>query len=533
MTQILAILWCQWRTLRNFYSSGRARGVAATLIIGGLWYAFWVCAALAAGILCAGAMPLEQLRQAAPAALLLSFIYWQIFPIMMASSGAHLDVKKLLAYPIDPDGLFFLETLLRVTTAVEMVIVTAAAAIGLLLNRQLPWWAPIGLAVFVVFNLYLSTGVKQLLTRLLERRFARELMVIGLVLLSVLPQFLVLGRIRPVLEGWIVSPPKIGLLPPWSAAGAIASGNGTAASWAILLAWTAAAAWFARDQFARTMRFDADAARGAKSDSVRANSLDRIFQLPASFLPDPLATLVELELRFLSRAPRFRMIMLMACLFGPMIFLPQTLGRQSESFARANFLTMVSLYSILIVSENLFWNSFGFERAAVQTFFVTPIRFSSVLIAKNIAAVCYCTLVIAMLSLICLALRMPTTARTALEAAETSAVVILFLLSAGNISSVRQPRGVDPGQTWRSYAPGRAQLTLLVVYPILAIPISLAYMARYAFDSQWAFHAVILFDLALASLVYWIALESAVAAAEIRKEEMIGALLSNQGPIAA
>ena len=122
--QLAAILWCQWRTLRNFHGSGRAKGVAVTIVISVVWYSVWAAIALGVGFLCSGTMTPEHLGRVLPAGLLLSFLYWQIFPVMMASSGAHLDIRKLLVYPLEPQGLFFLEAALRVTTAIEMLGVT-------------------------------------------------------------------------------------------------------------------------------------------------------------------------------------------------------------------------------------------------------------------------------------------------------------------------------------------------------------------------------------------------------------------------
>jgi ABC-2 type transport system permease protein len=68
---------------------------------------------------------------------------------------------------------------------------------------------------------------------------------------------------------------------------------------------------------------------------------------------------------------------------------------------------------------------------------------------------------------------------------------------------------------------------------LLSAPIFLAYAARYAFESELAFYGVLLIDLLVAGIVYAIALQSAVEAAEERKEELIMALSSSQGPVAS
>ena len=97
MKQARAILWAQWRTLRNFYPRG---GVAWTAVIGFVWYGFWLLAAIAAARLAANPSNLSMMKTALPGGLLLIFLYWQVVPLLMAATGASLDLRKLQAYPI-------------------------------------------------------------------------------------------------------------------------------------------------------------------------------------------------------------------------------------------------------------------------------------------------------------------------------------------------------------------------------------------------------------------------------------------------
>jgi len=110
-------------------------------------------------------------------------------------------------------------------------------------------------------------------------------------------------------------------------------------------------------------------------------------------------------------------------------------------------------------------------------------------------------------------------------------VLTIFLLAIGNMISTRHPRPVDPGQSWRSGSMGRLQAYLLFLYPVASAPIFLAYGARYAFESDLAFYGVLLLDAMIGAVVYLIALESSVQAAQERKEDMIMALSSSQGPV--
>jgi ABC-2 type transport system permease protein len=85
----------------------------------------------------------------------------------------------------------------------------------------------------------------------------------------------------------------------------------------------------------------------------------------------------------------------------------------------------------------------------------------------------------------------------------------------------------------RNSSGGMVTALLLLLYPVLSIPVSLAYLARWALDSQAAFFAVLAVDLLLAGILYWVATDAAIETAEARKEQMISALTASQreGPI--
>jgi ABC-2 type transport system permease protein len=90
---------------------------------------------------------------------------------------------------------------------------------------------------------------------------------------------------------------------------------------------------------------------------------------------------------------------------------------------------------------------------------------------------------------------------------------------------------VDPDQSWRRNSAGRVQATLIFIYLMIATPIGLASAARFAFHSDFAFYAVLSFDLLLGMVVYWIAMESAVATAMQQRESIITALSQGDGPV--
>ncbi len=533
--QARAILWAQWRTTSNFLLRANSGGVVFTAIVTALWYCACVVAAVAIGMLMASPPSKPLVEKAISPGLFLVFLYWQLFPVLMASSGAFLDIRRLMVYPIPHSQLFRLETLLRISVAVEAMILMAGAVIGLLFNPEARVSASVALIVFMLFNLFLSTGMKQVLGRLMERKYVRELLVFGLVLAGTLPQLLIfLGPPKTVLRLFQSPPELLGLL-PWKLAASIVLGKAGAGTWTALIGWTALAYAFGRWQFNVSLRFDIEAARAQARPASKATTgrADSLFRLPSRFLPDPIGAIVEMELRFLLRSPRFRLILLMGCVLGQVLWLPQALGRHSSSSSAigSNYLTFCAMYSLLILGDNLFWNSFGFDRSAAQLFFVTPVKFSRVLVAKNIIAAIFVTFQLSFVTAVSLVLRLPVTAPKIVEAFAVVYTYSIFLMAIGNLGSVHQARAVNPGQAWKNSATAKLQASLLLVYPMLSVPVLLAYGARYAFESEAAFYGVLMVDVLIAAGVYWVAMDSAVDASETKKEQMLAALGQGDGPV--
>lgn len=531
MTHARAILWAQWRTMRNFYPRG---GVAWASIIGAVWYGAWLVAAVAAARILSDPTSLELIRTALPGGLLLVFLYWQVVPLLMAATGSALEMRKLKAYPIPVRQLFAIEVLLRVTAAIEMFMLLLGVLAGLLLNPRLPAWGALAMVLYMIFNLLLAVGLRDLVVRLLAHKRFRELAFIVLVMGAAMLQFLLArqsfgGGLRLVASGDVLK------VWPWTAAANLAQGREVAISLTYLVAWCVIGSAFGLWQFSHTLSFDAaEAGSGrARVSSSGVRPIERFYRLPSSLFGDPLGALVEKELRSLARSPRFRLVFLMGFTFGLVIWLPVALGRSgaTQSFLGNNYLTVVSVYSLLLLSEVCFWNSFGFDRSAAQIYFLAPIPFSSVLIGKNLGAILFILLEILAVTAVCAVLGMPLNPLKLAEAFGVAGVVSIFLLGAGNLMSVRQARGVNPDSSFRAGAAGRVQAILLVVYPVAFLPAGLAYLARYAFNSELAFFGVLTLDAVAGVIVYKLALDSAVESAARLKEKIVTALAAGDGPI--
>ncbi len=526
--QTLAILWAQGKSVRNRFPRAGASHVLS-IVAACIWYGIWTGGAIAEGLICAESEP-AVLMQLLPSGLLLLTLYWQLIPILMVSTGLSLDLRRLVVYPIPHSQLFTMEVLLRVTAAGEMLVMLTGATAGLLFNPRVPVWGACTLPVYAAFNLFLSTGFRDLLGRLFARKRIREVLVFGLVLVAALPQILLRSdptAIRRVLN----AQPTLYL--PWAAAARLALGSNPFLCFCIIAGWTAIAYAFGRWQFERSLRFDS--AEAQSKDNLQPNRItmtERIFQIVPSLLPDPLGVLVEKEIRVLSRSPRFRLVFLMGFSFGLLIWLPIAFnGNHSTSALSSHYLTAVTVYAIMLLGEVCIWNIFGFDRGAVQLYYSAPIRMSTIIVAKNITAVFFIVLETLLIALVCLFLRMPVTLSGLVESLCVAITMTIFLLAIGNMMSTRNPRSVDPDQSWRSTSAGRVQATLIFIYVLVAVPIALAYAARFAFDSDAAFYGVLAIDVLIGIAVYWIAMDSTIETASQRKESIIAVLSGGEGPV--
>jgi ABC-2 type transport system permease protein len=537
---IAAILRAQWLSMRP----GSNRGFGLGLVAAFFWYGFWLFAASAVGFFAAHAEA-GMLRYGFPVGLMAVCIYWQAMPVLSASMGSSLDLRKLLVYPAPHEQLFLIELLLRFVNGIEMQMVLAGEAIGLLCNpaagrlAALPSLAG-AIMVFVVFNVLLASGTRSLLERLLARRKVRELVALLLAMTWVAPRFLMMTGVKPTwMKGAGEAMGAFGW--PWAAAARAAlplgqKAGATALSWLSLLVWAAIAGWFGRTQFERNLRYDTLAAQATPMTPLSARRLrwiERLYRLPGLLWSDPLAAIVEKELRTLVRSPRFRMVFVMGFTFGLMFWLPSVLRSHGSrtGFLGQNFLVIVCIYAMTLIGQVTYWNCFGIDRSAAIFYFAAPQPLSRTLLGKNLACLFFVYLEAFVLMALTLAVHVNFSWGQALETVIVIGICATYLMALGNISSVHYPRSLSPERVSQSGGGNRAQGLVMMLYPVVLLPVILAYIARYAFDSQAAFAVVLSIAAAIAAIFYWLAMESAVKAAFTRRQSIIEELSRGDGPV--
>jgi ABC-2 type transport system permease protein len=526
-SQAQAILWAQFRTVRNYLPRTSAGTVLMWLLAVG-WYSLFI--GIATGIAASvPKIPSSELPRSISLMLFFVFLFWQIFPIMTLNSGWSLDLGRLVVYPIRERTLFSIEVLLRITTALETLILLSGIMVGLMRHSRVPAFHPLFLLMYLPFNLFVALAVRETLLRFFRRRKLKELFAV-LFLLVVLSPTLIANTSLGLRLAPVVARISVNRGTPWAEVGSLSVTANSLSSAGLILLWTIAAYLCAVRQFASGLHRDLS----GSYDGVRQQTplSDRMITRPSeliltwmySLFGDPIAALVEKEFRILLRSPRFRVLFGMACVFSVVVFLPFTSGHLASKTMAQNYLPAVSTYGLILLGEVLLWNSFGFDRNAMQLYFVAPVPFSAVLRAKNVVAILFILLMTVLVAFVGFLFQLRVTAVSLLASIALTLVMVLFFLAFGNLTSVLLPRPVDPNQALRRQNAGQVSLWFLLALVVIAVPVGLAYAARWAFDSDWAFFAVLSVDFVIAAIVYSVASESAIARAVRDRERILDAL---------
>lgn len=460
--------------------------------------------------------------------LLAVFAYMQIVPLVTASGGWSLQLDKLQPFPIPADTLFLMEVILRLTSAPEMLILLAGGFVGLLLRTDLSKFAPLSLLLFIPFALLVQLAVRDFILHSFARNRFREIIAVLFMAVALLPQLLIRQRSIILIKPYALMAAN-GRFTPWHQLSALAIGQFSIGGLAAVVCWNIAAAFWARRQFMKSLRQE-DSFRTAPVIIRSAGRFD-LFQTLTSRMPDPFGAIVEKELRTLVRMPRFRVLFGMACIFSLFVFLPLALQSGEHSFMGQNGVPVTTLYGLLLLSDALLLNIFGFDRGATQIYFATPAALSVVIRAKNVAAVFFVAIQSLAVPLLSLLFRIKLTALSLASSFLSAAVVTVFLLTAGNLLSVYFPRPIDPRSAFRKQGGNKVQLWLLGCTFCMFLLVGFAFLARWATSRDWVLLAVLGLEFAIGLIMYRIALESTISHALATKERLVNELSKNAAPL--
>ena len=536
LNQIHALLLVQYRSfVKTLRGQGRGLRLSASIVFSVLWYGLWMAAATGA-FLIPNLIGREDVETALGGILLFAMGYWQLAPLMTLSLGVSLEMSKVMIYPVSIYSLFGVECLLRVVTGFEILLLLTGLFGGLAWAGS-PYLAELALAfvLFVAFNVFLSAGVRNLVERLFQRRRLREIVLVVLVSCTILPQLLIWNKgartaFRSVLRSTRGIPDW---MHPSGLAARVSIGEGVVWDWILLAAMVGAAAIFGFVQFVAGCRRGVGAASSAppKSKSVGG----RLLLVLSRWVADPIAALVEKEIRYLWRSPRFRLPFFMGFTFGVAAWVPimrhwqDTVGAWMEHSA----VTLISLYAFLLLGPVMFLNRFGFDRQSTQFYFWLPLGFRDLLIAKNLATLFFAGLELALVALACRLIGLAIGFQQILEAALIGMIAMLYLLSVGNHMSVRFPVASNPDRVSRAgMGNGLRAAIQFTLFPLSLAPIAAAIASRYYWGGDEGFAGALAIAALAGAGLYLFTLTRSAAYGERFREPFLSHLTEGGGSLA-
>ncbi|MCU1260144.1 MAG: hypothetical protein JWO80_3029, partial [Bryobacterales bacterium] len=166
-----------------------------------------------------------------------------------------------------------------------------------------------------------------------------------------------------------------------------------------------------------------------------------------------------------------------------------------------------------------------------QVWFSLPVPIVRTLIAKNLTAILFIVVEIVLVSLTAMIFRVQFTPLKFIEAAFVTILAAVYMIAFGNLASVRLPRGINAEKINQSGSSKAMNALILVCFPIVLLPIALAYWARSVFDSELIFFLLLALAAIFGGILYWVGITSAASIANERREKILSDLSRGEGPL--
>lgn len=537
--ELLAIAHLRWRMFVNGLRSRRGKAelasrvlVTSFFVVGGFGgfaaaagFSWWLVSQNQAEFL---AVPLWTI-----------FVFWQLFPLMATAFTNNPDSSELLRFPLTYRSYFLVRLaygLFDPASALGTVVVIGVL-LGTAVARPLLFpWAALVLLMFAAFNLVLMQTVFAWLERWLAQRRTRE--IFGVLFILAMLSFQLIGPIMQHVEGRphpqfrraIAFGAQVqALLPPGLAANAIGQvshqkyerGFASLLSLALL---TLAVGFLLHLRIRAQFHGESLSEAAARPREKQVHGPQVGWHLPG--LSQPVAAVFEKEMRYLSRSGPMLLTLIMP-VFMLVIFRlgPLNAMRHSSALSRTPDMAFpgAAAYAVLVLT-NLVYNSFGGEGGGLQFFYACPVRFSQIVLGKNLthAAVLLANAIFAWFAV--------TYLYGAPHLAVTVATAVGLMFAAplnftvGNLLSIYSPKKRDFSTFGRQNV---SQTTVLASFGMQIVIVGLGagvFMVAKLYDNLWIAVFLFLILAAISIPVYIAVLRSLDGIAAQRQETLLAEL---------
>ncbi|HET9409702.1 MAG TPA: hypothetical protein VFO39_20870 [Candidatus Sulfotelmatobacter sp.] len=538
LRQLITVGYLRWRMFVNGLRTRRGKTeMVARSVVG---FAFGVGALLGAIFTGVGSWYFVSQAKAEYLAAIFwgVFLFWQMFPVMATAFTNNPDASDLLRYPLSYRSYYFVRlaysafdpaTALGSTWLFGMFLGIVAARPFLL-----PWAFAV-LFTFGAFNLLLMQMIFAWVERWLAQRRTREIM--GVLFILLMLSFQLVGpvmerygqRARPVIQRVThIFAPVQAILPPGLAGNAITYATrgkfpDAVTSQLALMAVALLMGFLLHLRLHAQFRGESlsESAVPASAEIARAPYVG--WHVPG--LQSPVTAVLEKELRYVARSGPMLLTLIMP-IFMVAVFRVGGLNRTMGSFATrvpSMAFPMAAGYALLVLT-NLVYNNFGGDAGGIQFFYASPVRFSQIVMAKNLTHV---VVLLANTTLAWAAVAM-LYGTPSVSVTIATAAALLFAapmnFTVGNLLSVYSPKKLDFSTFGRQRAAQTTVLASVGVQFVMIGGVVGAFWLSRTYGSLWIATAIFLGLSAITLSVYVFALRRMDDLALKRRETLVAEL---------
>jgi ABC-2 type transport system permease protein len=492
--QFAAIAELRWRIFVNSLRTLRGRLELASRVVAGIGYSILGIGGTLGIAVAAWFIVSRDALEWLALPLWIIFLYWQLFPVMATAFSENFDAANFLRFPLNYRSYFLLRLIygsLDPTTLVALLwLAGLALGIGAAAPRALPW-AFFVLAVFAAFNIALSRAIFSWIERWLARRKSREILGVLFFLLIICVQFISplttyythhYSRLHP--------PPALAytaefvtvqqFLPPGTAAVALASpleGDFVLSLGAFALLCVYTLTFLAVLNIRLLAQYHGENLSESAAPAVPRKGTQGVqTSWDLGGLSSPVSAIFEKEFHYLSRSGPMIFPLLMPLVVLLILRFSLANARHGSDFIERHveFAFPIGVAYALLILSNLSYNCFGTEGAGVQFYYMSPVRFRDVLLAKNLAQSLILALEMVLVWFVVAFLFEPPSPGITLATLVGAVFGSLVNFGLGNLMSLYSPKKID----WAAFGRQRASgITALVVLGAQATTFGLAAIA--------------------------------------------------------
>jgi ABC-2 type transport system permease protein len=409
--QLWLVVMLRWQTFRNgMRSQSEKMHVLGSVALGIFFTLLTFGGALGIGF---GAFEIAGMQRWIYLSMMLwgIFMFWQFVPVLASQTNPGFDGRNFLRFPIKFSTFFLMSTSYGLADpfALAGILWHIAMGIGISVARpDLKWWAALALACSALMNLLFNRMLFAWLERLLAKRRTREIVTALFILFFVCIQFsgLILQRWGPAVRSAVENSATVWRALPPALAGTViehaADDDPSAALMTTgLLALYACAfgglfAFRAHAQFtgedlgesAAPVRRKIVAPR-VQASAPSSAAVPTVESAASGLISAPVTAIIGKEFKYL-----YRNSMLLMNVFMPLVLIvffsmtasmPGKHGGASP-FSRFNggYAYPAAVAYLFLLIMNFTPNNLAYEGRGIERYFLSPIKFRDVMLAKNL-----------------------------------------------------------------------------------------------------------------------------------------------------